>query len=153
MSKRTKILLIICCLVFFVGGVFAYYGFFSNNSNNFISDLINKVSPNKGSVAKETISAKCNGKDIICVQKDGKIISEKPQTKEKACEKTKDCHLMYSSNERAAITAIRAYTGAPDMNLSPLIKDSAPDNITYYCNDSNNCWAVDHVTHKVLEKN
>lgn len=152
MSGKTKVLLSICCIVFFAGGIFTYFSFFSNNSSNFISDIINKVSPNKGSIAKDTISIKCNGKDVICMQKDRKIISEKQQTKEKACEKTKDCHLVYSANERAAITAIRAYTGVPDMNLNPLVKNSSPNNITYYCNDSSNCWAVDHVTHKVIER-
>ncbi len=153
MSKKNKLLLLICCLFFFLIGGVTFYSFNSNSTNNFISDIINKASPDKGSVAKATIATKCNGKDTVCVQKGGEIISEKPQEKEKACEKTKDCHLVYSANERAAITAIRAYTGVPDMNLNPLVKDSSPDNITYYCNDSNRCWAVDHVTHKVIEKN
>lgn len=130
-----------------------YYGFFTNGSNSFLSDLINKISPNKGSVTKESITTKCNGKDVICIQKDGKVTTQKQKTEEKSCEQDKNCHIVYAANERTAVAAIRAYTGVKNMNLTPLIKDSAPNNVTYYCNDSNRCWAVDHTSHKVIEMN
>lgn len=151
MSKKTKILLVVCSLIFFAGGILAYFGLFANNSNNFLNDLINKVYPNRGSIAKESITTKCNGKDTVCVQKDGKITTQKKEQEQKPCEKTKNCYLHYAANERAAVSAIRAYTGVQDMNLTPLIKDGTPDNVTYYCNDTKRCWAVDHSTHKVIE--
>lgn len=152
MSKKTKILLVICCIIFFTGGILTYFSFFDNdNSNNFLRDLVNKVSPNRGSIDKNSITTKCNGKDIICTQKNGTIIAQKQKTEEKSCEKERNCHLVYSANERAAVSAIRAYTGVQDMNLMPFVKDSTPDNITYYCNDSNKCWAVNHKTHNVVE--
>lgn len=151
MSRKAKILLSACFLIFFIGGIVTYFSLFAGSTNNYLQDIMNKISPNKGSIAKESITTKCNGKDTVCIQKDGKVTAQKKEQAEKPCEKTKNCYLQYAANERTAISAIRAYTGVPDMNLTPLIKDGTPDNITFYCNDSNRCWAVDHSTHKVIE--
>lgn len=109
----------------------------------------------RGSVSKgQAESTQCNGKNVICTVKDGKLQSKKlSDTERKKIEKQyaspREKNIQYADNVAEAVQAIRHYTGVGDLNLQ-LMKGSSPAFVSYYCTNDNKCWAVDNDTHEVL---
>lgn len=107
-----------------------------------------------GSVTKEkAVVNRCNGKDFVCVMKNGEIVSQKQTSTDSAklqkkYASEKEQHIQYAINVAAAVSAVRAYTHIPNLDLTPLT--NSPVNITYYCSPDKKCWAVDNQTHKVV---
>jgi hypothetical protein len=102
----------------------------------------------RGSITKVQAAVNnCNGKDVICVMKNGKIVTQKQPAPSMAL--TQQDHMAYASNVALAVAAIRAYTHVPNLNLS-LLNSNTPTHITYYCTPDNKCWAVNNYTHQVI---
>lgn len=108
-----------------------------------------------GSISKtQALANNCNGKNSICVISNGKIVN-KPITNADVTQEqqkyasAKDQHVQYAINVAAAVSAIRAYTHIPNLNLIPL-NNGVPTHITYYCSPDKKCWAVDNQTHQVV---
>jgi hypothetical protein len=115
---------------------------------------LSRIKEFKGSISAKNIQVNCDGRENICITKNGKVVSEKkPQSSldpRSSCKTDLECSKLYSANVRDAVKIIRDYTGIQDLNLTPIVKDGVPIYITYYCSPSNRCWGIDHRTHKIV---
>lgn len=147
-KKRLFISLGVIFIAFFLAALLILP--FRQDIQFFLGNLVSR-----GAVSKDQAAAtKCNGKDIVCTIKDGKIQSKKLSSGEiKKMEKQyaspRERNIQYADNVAEAVQAIRKYTGVGDLDLA-LMEGTSPAFISYYCTKNNKCWAVDNDTHQVL---